>query len=153
MLPFHNLQATHNLSHAQLYMKFLYRIVWTIPASVASDQNYKRNGNMLPFHNLQATHNLSHAQLYMKLLYIELFERSLPAWVAVRITNGMATDLPTRYPASRVSFSRRRERILCRNCVLFQLSMRNRGACAAVALQHISPAFRYFNTRDVYAEL
>jgi hypothetical protein len=45
---------------------------------------------MLPFHNLQATHNLSHAQLYMKLLYIELFERSLPAWVAVRITNGMA---------------------------------------------------------------
>jgi hypothetical protein len=45
--------------------------------------------NMLPFHNLQATHNLSHAQRYMKLLYIELFERSLPAWVVVRITNGM----------------------------------------------------------------
>jgi hypothetical protein len=45
---------------------------------------------MPPFHNLQATHNLSHAHLYMKLLYIELFERSLPAWVAVRITNGMA---------------------------------------------------------------
>jgi hypothetical protein len=72
MLPFHNLQDTHvqlkprtTLHEIAIYC----RIVWTIPASVGSGQNYKRNGNMLPFHNLQATHNLNHAQIYMKLRY------------------------------------------------------------------------------------
>jgi hypothetical protein len=29
-------------------------------------------------------------------IYRELLERSVPAWVTVRITNGMATDFPTK---------------------------------------------------------